>query len=299
MVHILEKLPKNSLFGRIEDAMIRALALSRSTEAPEKLLSALQYATFPGGARIRPTILTSVAMACGDDQPKLTDAAAAALELIHCASLVHDDLPCFDNADVRRGKAAVHRAYSEPLAVLTGDSLIVLAFDVLASVPNADCARAMTLVRILARQTGMPNGICAGQGWESEDKIDLSAYHRSKTGALFIAATQMGAVAAGQDAEPWYELGARIGEAFQVADDLRDVMFSEEELGKPAGQDSLHSRPNAVAQLGVDGAKSRLQDILAGAISSIPSCPGEAQLAQMVTLQAKKIMPDVKTPSEV
>ena len=298
MVHILENLPKNSLSRRIEAAMVRTLALGGSSQAPQKLLSALQYATFPGGARIRPTILTSVAMACADDQPELTDAAAAALELIHCASLVHDDLPCFDNADVRRGKPTVHRAYSEPLAVLTGDSLIVLAFHALSYVSNSSPARAMKLIQILARQTGMPNGICAGQGWESEEKIDLSAYHRSKTGALFVAATQMGAVAAGQDAEQWYELGARIGEAFQVADDLRDVIFSEAELGKPAGQDSLHDRPNAVAELGLDGAQSRLKDILAGAISSIPSCPGEAQLAQMVTLQAKKIMPDVKTHSE-
>ena len=299
MVHILENLPKNSLSGRIEAAMIHALALGGSSQAPEKLLSALQYATFPGGARIRPTILTSVAIACADDQPELTDAAAAALELIHCASLVHDDLPCFDNADVRRGKLAVHRNFSEPLAVLTGDSLIVLAFDTLSSVPNADPVRAMKLVQILARKTGMPNGICAGQGWESEEKVDLSAYHRSKTGALFIAATQMGAIAAGQDAEQWYELGARIGEAFQVADDLRDVIFSEAELGKPTGQDNLHARPNAVAELGLEGAQKRLKNILAGAISSIPSCPGEAQLAQMVTLQAKKIMPDVKTRSEV
>jgi len=143
----------------------------------------------------------------------------------------------------------------------------------------------------LAKQTGMPNGICAGQGWESESRIDLAAYHRSKTGALFVAATQMGAVAAGQEAEPWYELGARIGEAFQVADDLRDVLCDTEALGKPAGQDDLHGRPNAVAELGVEGASKRLKDILGGAISSIPSCPGEAQLAQMVSLQAERLIP--------
>ena len=160
-------------------------------------------ATTPGGARIRPTILMSVALACGDDRPELSDAAAAALELIHCASLVHDDLPCFDDADLRRGKPSVHRAYSEPLAVLTGDSLIVLAFEVLARAAPHAPDRAMQLVLTLARQTGMPNGICAGQGWESEARIDLSAYHQSKTGALFIAATQMGAVAAGQEAEPY------------------------------------------------------------------------------------------------
>ncbi|HKK96973.1 MAG TPA: polyprenyl synthetase family protein, partial [Marivita sp.] len=133
------------------------------------------------------------------------------------------------------------------------------------------------------------------QGWESEAKIDLSAYHRSKTGALFIAATQMGAVAAGQDEEPWFELGARIGEAFQVADDLRDALYDSETLGKPAGQDDLHGRPSAVSELGIDGATRRLKDILGGAISSIPSCPGEAKLAEMVRLQAEAIMPVVKT----
>ena len=137
----------------------------------------------------------------------------------------------------------------------------------------------------------MPGGICAGQGWESEDEIDLAAYHRAKTGALFIAATQMGAIAAGQEAEPWAELGARIGEAFQVADDLRDALYDEAALGKPAGQDDLHGRPNAVAQLGVQGATSRLRNILGGAIASIPSCPGEAALAQMVQSYAQKLTP--------
>ncbi|MFZ5963586.1 polyprenyl synthetase family protein [Thalassococcus sp. BH17M4-6] len=282
------------LQSRIDAAVKHAVATGQNGAAPQKLSTALGYATTPGGARIRPTILMSVALACGDDRPALSDAAAAALELIHCASLVHDDLPCFDDADMRRGKPSVHRAYSEPLAVLTGDSLIVLAFEVLARAAPHAPDRAMQLVLTLARQTGMPGGICAGQGWESESKIDLSAYHRSKTGALFIAATQMGAIAAGQDADQWYELGARIGEAFQVADDLRDALYDVETLGKPVGQDDLHGRPNAVAQLGVEGAIGRLKDILSGAIASIPSCPGEAKLAEMVRLQAERLTPVVE-----
>ncbi|MEL6607312.1 MAG: polyprenyl synthetase family protein [Pseudomonadota bacterium] len=277
---------------RIEAAIANAIRLGQGRGAvPGKLQEALDYAVTPGGARIRPTILTSVAMACGDDRPALTDAAAAALELIHCASLVHDDMPCFDNADVRRGKPSVHRKWSEPIALLTGDSLIVLAFEVIARVAEADPMRAAQLSMLLAQRTGMPGGICAGQGWESEDKIDLDAYHRAKTGALFIAATQMGAVAAGQDAEPWEELGARIGEAFQVADDLRDALYDETELGKPAGQDDLHGRPNAVALLGVDGAIDKLDASLAGAIASIPACPGEAHLAEMVRTYAQKLTP--------
>lgn len=281
-------MPLTFFSNRIETAMSRAIALGQEGTPPAQLSSALAYAAAPGGARIRPTILLSVAMACGDDQPEVSDAAASALELIHCASLVHDDMPCFDDADMRRGKPTVHLAYSEPLALLTGDSLIVLAFDVLS---RRNPERAMPLIRHLATRTGMPYGICAGQGWESESKIDLSAYHRAKTGALFIAATQMGAIAAGQEPEPWEELGARIGEAFQVADDLRDALYSEKELGKPVGQDEIHDRPNAVTQLGVDGAVARLKDILGGAISSIPSCPGEAALAKMVQATAQKLIP--------
>jgi geranylgeranyl diphosphate synthase type II len=103
----------------------------------------------------------------------------------------------------------------------------------------------------------------------------------------------MGAIAAGHEPEAWFDLGAQIGEAFQVADDLRDALMDEATLGKPVGQDDLHGRPSAVAELGVDGATSRLSDILAGAIASIPSCPGEAALAGMVRKQAEMIMPRI------
>ncbi|MEM0948328.1 MAG: polyprenyl synthetase family protein [Pseudomonadota bacterium] len=282
-----------TLSGRIETAIGRAIARGQAGTPPARLAGALDYALTPGGARIRPTILLSVAMACGDTNPRLADAAAAALEIMHCASLVHDDLPCFDDAHVRRGKPTVHLAYSEPLAVLTGDSLIVMAFDEIARAGRGDPAAALELIRILSTRTGMPGGICAGQGWESEAEVDLSAYHQAKTGALFIAATQMGAVAAGQEAEPWFELGARIGEAFQVADDLRDALYDEQTLGKPGGQDDLHGRPNAVTLLGVEGASERLKAILAGAIASIPSCPGEAALAEMVRKTAERLTPAV------
>lgn len=276
---------------RIETAISGAISKGQTAPSPGKLASALHYTVTPGGARIRPTILLSVATACGDDRPELADAAAAALELMHCASLVHDDLPCFDDADTRRGKPAVHRAFGEPLAVLTGDSLIIMAFSVLTNVAVISPERAINLLKVLAERSGMPNGICAGQGWESEKNIDLSAYHRAKTGALFIAATQMGAISAGQDGEQWEELGARIGEAFQVADDLRDALYDEETLGKPVGQDDLHGRPNAVTELGVEGAITRMRDILSGAISSIPKCPGEAMLAKMVNAQAEMLTP--------
>ncbi|MBC6442205.1 MAG: polyprenyl synthetase family protein [Rhodobacteraceae bacterium] len=277
------------LSNRIEARIDRALVDAGCGIAPAKLTAALTYACKPGGARIRPTILMSVALACGDINPKAADTAAAALELIHCASLVHDDLPAFDDADIRRGKPSVHKAFSEPLAILAGDSLIIKAFEILARIP--DPATAISLTKILSIRSGMPNGICAGQGWESEQHIDLFAYHKAKTGALFIAATQMGAVASGQDPEQWEDLGARIGEAFQIADDLRDTLYDTESLGKPAGQDEIHDRPNAVSQLGVEGASERLKNILAAAIASIPACPGEAVLAHMVRKTAENLTP--------
>ena len=139
---------------RIDLAMARAIAQGQGAQAPAKLASALEYAVTPGGARIRPTILTSVAMACGDDQPALTDAAAVALEVIHCASLVRDDLPCFDDADMRRGKPALHKAYSQPLAVLAGDSLIIMGFQILAQASAKAPTRALELIDILGTRTG-------------------------------------------------------------------------------------------------------------------------------------------------
>ena len=276
---------------RIDTSIRRALLPASDGTAPARLGAALDYAVFPGGARIRPTILLSVAMACGDDRPQVTDGAAAALEFIHCASLVHDDMPCFDDAATRRGKPSVHRAFSEPLAVLAGDSLIILAFETLARLAADGEARSARLILSLAQRTGMPNGICAGQGWESEAQIDLGAYHRSKTAALFVAATEMGAISAGHDPDPWYDLGALIGEAFQIADDLRDALMDEDTLGKPAGQDDRHGRPSAVTEWGVQGAMDRLSDTLGAAIASIPSCPGEAKLAQIIRMQSQQIMP--------
>ena len=281
--------------ARIEAAVEAALTRARAAPAPERLARALGHAAGPGGARIRPTILLGVAAACGDDRPEVSDAAAAALELIHCASLVHDDLPAFDDAATRRGKASVHRAFGEPLAILAGDSLIVLAFETLARGAAGAPARGLELTRHLALRTGMPGGICAGQGWESEAEIDLAAYHEAKTAALFVAATQMGAIAAGHDPEPWEELGQRVGLAFQIADDLRDALGEGAAgggaVGKPTGQDDRHGRPNAVARWGAAGAAARLGDALGGAIASIPACPGEARLAMMVQAYAERLTP--------
>lgn len=276
---------------RIEQALEQALADGESPAGPPLLLEAIRYAVFPGGARIRPQLVLAVAQACGDDAPEVTDAAVASIELMHCASLVHDDLPCFDSADMRRGKPSVHAAYGERLAVLGGDALIVLAMEVLARGTAKSPERLAPLLLTVGQGVSVPSGIIAGQAWECEPKVDLAEYQRAKTGALFAAATMVGAAAAGHDPAPWRALGEKLGEAFQVADDLRDAVSNPEELGKPVGQDEALDRPNAVRQLGVKGATERLKRLLEEAMGSIPTCPGEAELRVLLMKQAAKFLP--------
>ncbi|MFD1280173.1 polyprenyl synthetase family protein, partial [Methylobacterium goesingense] len=182
---------------RIEQALDTAVAHLEAPGAPPRLAEALRYAVFPGGHRIRPRLCLSVARACGDDDPAASDAAAAAIELLHCASLVHDDLPCFDDAPLRRGQPSVHAAFGEPLAVLAGDALIVSAFETLARGAARSPKRLAALVGLVARAAGSPAGIAAGQAWESEPNVALTEYQQAKTGALFAAATVTGAAAAG------------------------------------------------------------------------------------------------------
>jgi len=276
---------------RIEQALDMAVSHAEAPGAPPQLAEAMRYAVFPGGARIRPRLCLAVAAACGDDAPDLSSAAAASLEIIHCASLVHDDLPCFDDAETRRGRPSVHRAFGEPLAVLAGDGLIVLAFETLARAGACAPSRLASLVLTLGRAVGMPAGIVAGQGWESEPRVSVSDYHRAKTGALFTAATVSGAVAAGADPGPWRALGERLGEAYQVADDLRDAVAAEEELGKPVGCDARLGRPSTVRELGVPGTIERLSGLVQGAVAAVPDCQGADELKALVMSEAKRLVP--------
>jgi geranylgeranyl diphosphate synthase type II len=251
----------------------------------------VRYAVFPGGARVRPRLCLAVAQACGDDQPPVSDAAAAAIELLHCASLVHDDLPCFDDAATRRGKPSVHKAYGERIAVLAGDALIVLAFHTLTQGAAAAPQRLAPLLMTVGRSVGLPFGIVAGQAWECEARVALEEYHRAKTGSLFVAAAVSGAVAAGAQPQAWRVLGDSLGEAYQVADDIRDVADDPTLLGKPVGQDETHGRPSAVRELGLDGAVARFRELMDAAIESIPPCPGAQQLAGLIQLEAKRLVP--------
>jgi geranylgeranyl diphosphate synthase, type II len=275
--------------ARIEEALEVVVARAAGTGAPPLLASALHYAVFPGGHRIRPQLCLAVAKACGDGDPPASAAAAAAIELLHCASLVHDDLPCFDDAGTRRGKPSVHAQFGTPLAVLAGDALIVLAFETLARAASPD--RLPLLIGIVASAVGAPSGIVAGQAWECEAAVPLVDYQRAKTGALFVGSTMAGAAAAGLEPEPWRKLGEAIGEAYQVADDLRDVLCDAEELGKPIGQDAARYRPNAAAQLGIGGAKARLEQLVRVAADSIPHCPGRSDLGKVIEAQTAQLFP--------
>ena len=277
--------------ARIEGALAAAVDTIEGPGAPPRLAAAVRHAVFPGGARIRPQLCLAVALACGDDNPALSDAAAASVELLHCASLVHDDLPCFDDAPMRRGRASVHAAYGERLAVLAGDGLIVLAFEVLARAGLRFPGRLPRLVGTVGRGVGMPVGITAGQAWECEPRVALSDYQRAKTGALFAAATAAGAEAAGHDGNTWRALGEWLGEAYQVADDVRDVMADPAVLGKPVGRDVVLDRPSAAREHGLSGAIGHFDRLIACAVDAVPPCRGAAQLRALVRMEAERLVP--------
>ena len=279
------------VMSRIERILTQALARGEHPGCPPKLVAAMRHAVFPRGARIRPRLCLAVAAACGEDAPEVTDAAGAAIELLHCASLIHDDLPCFDDADTRRGQPSVHCAFGEPLAVLAGDALIVLAFQTLATGASAQPLRLGPLMGTIGASVGVPCGIAAGQAWECEDAADLAQYQREKTGALFAAATIAGAASAGVESEPWREVGMWLGEAFQVADDILDATSSREALGKPVGQDRAHARPSAVTLLGLDGAISRLESLSEAAVGAVPPCLGRSALRSHIRTETMRLLP--------
>jgi geranylgeranyl diphosphate synthase type II len=254
--------------GRIERTLELALRTVRRGQGPARLAAAMHDAVFPGGHRLRPQLALLVARACGDPDPASADAAAAAVELIHCASLVHDDLPCFDDADVRRGRPSVHKVWGEPLALLAGDALIVLAFDVLARWAPA---RVAPLVLELATAAGGARGIAAGQAWETERAVDVLEYHRAKTASLFEAAAAMGALAAGADPGPWRRAGDLLGRAYQAADDIADAVGEQASLGKPTGRDALLGRPSLVRAEGIAAARACFDALVDQALDAVPT----------------------------
>jgi geranylgeranyl diphosphate synthase type II len=277
--------------ARIDEALEETLGQAMTAPCPPRLAEAIHYAVFPGGGRVRPGLCLAVAAACGNREKGLVDAAAVAVELLHCASLVQDDLPCFDDAATRRGQPSLHRHFGQEIAVLVGDVLIVTAFRAVGGHIVREPVKSAAILGELSAAAGAPAGIAAGQAWESEANVDLAAYQHQKTAALFEAAAACGAIASGATPEPWRATGGLLGEAYQIADDLADALGEAPQLGKPIHKDGEKRRPSIVTTLGVDDARQRLESVLAEANQSIPACPGRADVEGFLSLTAKRLCP--------
>jgi geranylgeranyl diphosphate synthase type II len=242
---------------RVDEALDRAVP--PATTEPATIHKAMRYSLFAGGKRIRPLLAMAAAEAISD-APSGIESAACALELIHTYSLIHDDLPALDNDDLRRGQPTCHKVFGDAMAILAGDALLTLAFEVLARL-DGDAARSIQLVHELATASGTVGGMIGGQvnDIEGEGKRPtaqiLDAIHRAKTGALLRCSVRMGAIYAGADLGQLAALtsfGEHIGLAFQIVDDVLDVEQPSEALGKTAGKDAAQHKITFPAVYGID-----------------------------------------------
>ena len=244
---------------------------------PVNLHRAMRYSLFAGGKRIRP-VLCLEAAGIVDERAEGAVNAACTLELIHTYSLIHDDLPALDNDDYRRGRLTCHRVFGEAMAILAGDSLLTLAFQVLAEIPGVDDGRRIALVRELATASGTVGGMIGGQVHDLEGEGQpataelLESIHRAKTGALLRASLRMGAIYSGADETRLAALsgyGEHIGLAFQIVDDILDVEESSETLGKTAGKDARQGKITFPAVYGLAESRRMAEEHRRLAIASL------------------------------
>ena len=261
------------------DALLSPHLLPGEKTRPERLLEAMRYGSLGGGKRLRPFLLVETARlfgATGDGVFR----AACALEMIHCYSLIHDDLPAMDDDDLRRGRPTAHKAFDEATAILAGDGLLTFAFDVIADAPtHPDPAVRADLTLLLARAAGL-GGMVGGQALDLEAEASKSPHTREfvalmqsmKTGALLLFAVEAGARIGGADAKQKAALsryGAALGAAFQVADDILDGVGDEQALGKRAGKDADRNKATLVAALGLEQARKRRDALAEDAIQAL------------------------------
>lgn len=232
------------------------------------LYEAMLYGLTNGGKRVRPMLVYAAAEACGNADSNLLDQVASAVECIHAYSLIHDDLPAMDDDDLRRGKPTCHIAFDEATAILAGDGLQALAFELLSHC-NASAEQRLAMIQQLSAASG-PRGMVGGQAIDLAavntqlDLAQLQGMHQLKTGALIRAALGLGAIAAGASDDQQQALdsyGLAIGLAFQVQDDILDIESSTEELGKTQGADQALNKPTYPALLGLDRAKAMAQSL--------------------------------------
>ena len=253
--------------------------------ASTQLLEAMRYACLGGGKRIRPVLAYGSALAVGGELAA-ADNAAAAIELIHSYSLVHDDLPAMDDDDLRRGKPTVHKAFDEATAILVGDALQSLAFQIISTDRDTLCANnRLAMVQLLSQKAGA-TGMVGGQSLDFEavgEKLNiqqLEQMHSLKTGALIRCAVLLGGMSceSANDSQ-MTALAAyadNIGLAFQVQDDILDVIGDTSQLGKPQGSDSDKNKPTYVSLLGLDEAKALANSLSDKAIAALQEFPGSA-----------------------
>lgn len=246
-------------------------------EFPPSIHAAMRHSVFAGGKRLRP-ILCFEAGRLFDAEPESLLRRAAALELIHTYSLIHDDLPALDNDDLRRGKPTCHKAFGEAVAILAGDALLTLAFESLAGPEPPDAEVKLQVIQELAHAIGTRGGMVGGQvvDLEAEDgKVDaarLEYIHASKTGALIRMSVRSGALyggAAGDDLDRVTLYGEKIGLAFQIADDLLDELQSTEELGKTAGKDKQQHKATYPALYGVEASRQKAAQLVREACDAL------------------------------
>ncbi len=274
--------------NRVDQALNKILP--NSSPVSERLTDAIKYSVFNGGKRVRPVLAYAACQAVGGDE-KNADPAACAVELIHAYSLVHDDLPAMDDDDLRRGKPTCHKAYDEASAILAGDALQALAFEVLSHnnrTPEALLSdnQRLRLIQVLGQASGY-SGMVGGQAMDLEsagsrlNQAQLILMHEHKTGALIRASIQMGALSHNK-VEPWQlkqldYYAAAIGLAFQVQDDILDVTADTSTLGKKQGADEALDKPTYVSIMGLEQARQYTLDLCDTAISSLSDFDERAQ----------------------
>lgn len=278
------------------DAMLATL-LERQPAGEGELAAAMRHALLLGGKRLRPALTLAACELAGGERAAAL-AAGAAVELVHTYSLVHDDLPAMDDDALRRGQPTVHVVWNDATAILTGDALLTLAFEVLANAPELDRLPAdlrLAMVRTLANAAGQ-QGMVAGQALDmaatdpvDSDELDacaLSRIHEAKTGALIRASVALGLLAAGNrdpklraDLDQYARL---LGHAFQVVDDILDVTADTETLGKPAGSDTELGKLTYVRLLGLDGARAEAERLCQEADTLLKRIPASHRLRQLI-----------------
>ncbi|WP_296977350.1 polyprenyl synthetase family protein [uncultured Eubacterium sp.] len=261
----------------INNALMSRLSVEPSGAGEAKMLEAMRYSVENGGKRIRPMLTLEFCRMCGGDVNKALPYACA-IEYIHTYSLIHDDLPCMDNDDMRRGKPSCHKMYGEATALLAGDALLTHAFEICSASELSDSQnlRAVSLLSQNAGVGGMIGGQVIDLKYEQSDPSisDILTVHRLKTGALISAACILGCIAAGADDEK-IALASRyaymIGTAFQIRDDLLDIVGDEEKLGKPVGSDADNDKTTYVTLVGADRAQQDVKTLTDKAIEILDS----------------------------